>query len=374
MRVVIVSKTFVFDAAQRQLEWLARQPDIELTLISPDQWQSDDGRLLRFVPRFVEGYAVRTLPLRFNGRYHLFLYRGLSHVIRAIAPDIVHIDEEPYNPAGIQAQRAAETAGARSVFTVLQNLYKQYPPPYSFIERYNLRHTAHMIACNADAARVVRRKGYDGPLSTFAVYGVDPDLYAPVGVARARTALVVGYIGRLVLYKGLGVLIEALAGLPEYVQLRLVGSGPDESKLRELVAQHGLVHRVEFVPPVDASQIPKILAGMDVLVLPSLTQSNWMEQFGRVLIEAMSCEVPVIGSRSGEIPNVIGDAGLVVPEGDVEALRQALRQLATNESLRAGYARAGRQRVLAEFTQERVAAKLMTVYATVLAGNPKVIL
>jgi glycosyltransferase involved in cell wall biosynthesis len=84
------------------------------------------------------------------------------------------------------------------------------------------------------------------------------------------------------------------------------------------------------------------------------------------LIEAMACGVPVIGSNSGEIPRVIGEAGLVVPEGDVAALREAIRHLAGDQELRQRLAAAGRARVLAHFTQEQVARKLAAVYASVL--------
>ena len=78
---------------------------------------------------------------------------------------------------------------------------------------------------------------------------------------------------------------------------------------------------------VPSTEIPRLLNELDVLVLPSLTRRNWKEQFGRILIEAMACEVPVVGSSSGEIPHLIADAGLVFPEGDVEALRDALCKL-----------------------------------------------
>lgn len=369
MRVAIVSKTFIYDAAQRQLEWLARIPGIEVTLITPAEWRNDDGRTLPFTPRFTHGYATRPLPVRFNGRYHFYMYRGLSDVVRAIAPDILHIDEEPYNPAGAQAQRIAERVGARTLFVVLQNLYKAYPPPFSLLEQYNYRHTAHIIACNADAGEVVRRKGYRGPLSTFAVYGVDPDVYTPTERRGDRGEFVIGYLGRFVLYKGLGVLIEAMRGLPENCQLRLVGSGPDKDELERLAREHGVAGRVEFAPAVAAAEAPRVLADMDALALPSLTRPNWMEQFGRVLIEAMGCGVPVVGSDSGEIPRVIGDAGVVVPEGNVEALRSALRELAERPDRRRELAARGRARVLANFTQEQVARKLAAVYKQALSGR-----
>ncbi len=105
---------------------------------------------------------------------------------------------------------------------------------------------------------------------------------------------------------------------------------------------------------------------LDVLVLPSRTQPNWKEQFGRVLIEAMSCGVPVIGSTCGEIPQVIGEAGLVFPEGDVAALRAALSRLIDQPELRAELARRGRARVLAEFTQAAIARRHVAVYQAML--------
>lgn len=371
MRVVIVSKTFVFDAAQRQLEWLGRQPEVDLTLVTPQEWRSDDGRLLPFIPRFTEGYQARPLAVRFNGKYHFYVYRGLGDVIREIRPDIVHIDEEPFNPAGAQAQRAADRVGARSLFVVLQNLYKTYPPPFSLLEQFAYRHTAHIIACNASAGEVVRRKGYSGPLSTFSVYGVDPDLYRPLPRDKRGEGVVIGYIGRLVLYKGLGVLIEALAGLPVNCRLRLVGSGPDKDELERLARRLGVAERVEFAPAVAAADVPTVLSGMDIFVLPSLTQSNWMEQFGRVLIEAMGCGVPVVGSESGEIPHVIGDAGVITPEGDVKALREALAALAGDPARRETLAEQGRARTLAHYTQEQVARDILRVYRQILAEKPR---
>ncbi|HEX9037240.1 MAG TPA: glycosyltransferase family 4 protein [Ktedonobacterales bacterium] len=372
MRVVVVSKTFVAESSQRMLEELALAPDMELTLITPPEWRSDDGRTLPFVPTYTRGFQVRPLPIVFNGRYHFYMYRGLSTTVRELQPDIVHIDEEPYNPAGAQAQRAAGLAGAKSVFVVLQNLYKVYPFPYSAMERYNYERTSHVIAVNAAAGDVSRRKGYKGPLSVFTVYGIDPDLYQPMPRSEPRPAsdtVVIGYLGRLTLYKGAGLLIEALASLPPRYRLRFIGSGPDEATLRQMVDERNLGARVDFHPAVPTTGVPAALAEVDMLAVPSMTQPNWMEQFGRVLIEAMACGTPVIGSNSGEIPRVIGDAGIITQEGDVGALRAALLRLGENPQARAAFAQAGRQRALSEFTNLAAAQNIYRVYQSVLAAG-----
>jgi glycosyltransferase involved in cell wall biosynthesis len=115
--------------------------------------------------------------------------------------------------------------------------------------------------------------------------------------------------------------------------------------------------------------MPDVMRTFDVLVGPSLTTARWKEQFGRMLVEAMACGVPVIGSDSGEIPRVIDACGLVVPEGDAAALRLALEQLQGDRTLRGRLGRAGRQRVLEHFTQEAVAVRTVDAYRRLLGGR-----
>lgn len=375
MRVALLSKTYVANTAQRQLEVLAEQPGVELTLITPPEWHMDDGRVWPFVPTYTRGYAVRQAPLVFNGNYHLYMYRDLGGILRELRPDVLHIDEEPYNPASYRAQRLADRLAIPTVFTALQSQYRVYPPPYSWIERYNFHHTAHIISANADVEDVLRRKGFEGGSSALYVYGVDPAIFAPqpdVPRAAGKGTIVAGYFGRLLLDKGLGILIEALATLPANYRVRLVGSGPDREALQALAASQGTADRVEILPAVPTEQVPGAMAQLDMFVLPSLTRPNWKEQFGRVLIEAMACGVPVIGSDSGEIPRVVADAGLIVPEGDAVALAGAIHRLGEDAALRGQYARRGREHVLANHTLEHVAERLVGVYRQALTRRASV--
>jgi glycosyltransferase involved in cell wall biosynthesis len=124
--------------------------------------------------------------------------------------------------------------------------------------------------------------------------------------------------------------------------------------------------QVAFDAARPSGDVPAYLNQLDVLVLPSRTQSNWKEQFGRVLVEAMACGVPVVGSTCGEIPNVVGDAGLVFPEGDTDALRGRLNQLMTTPELRCRLGQAGRERVLAHFTQAEIARRTVELYRALL--------
>jgi len=367
MRVALLSKTYLFEGAQRQLEVLAALPDVDLTLITPRGWRSKDGHDLTFVPRYTTGYGVRPVDLLLGGRYHLFLYRGLARVLHEVQPDILHIDEEPYNPAAAHAQLVASRLRIPTVQVTLQNIYRRTPLPWSWIERYNFRQADHIIAANAEAEMVLRRKGYRGQSSVRYIYGVDPDIYIPqLRAPRQDDHIMVGYVGRQLFDKGLGVLLDALAHLPERYRARLIGIGPDREELQKRAAALGLTDRVEFASGVPTSEIPRVMSEFDLFVLPSLTRPNWKEQFGRVLIEAMSCGVPVIGSDSGEIPHVVADAGIIAPEGDAAALADAIARLGEHPDLRAEYAQRARAHVLANHTLEQVARRFVSLYGEML--------
>jgi glycosyltransferase involved in cell wall biosynthesis len=149
-------------------------------------------------------------------------------------------------------------------------------------------------------------------------------------------------------------------------RLELIGSGPLRANLQSRAAELGATDRVAFRDQIPSGEVPEALRGLHVLVLPSYTRSFWKEQFGRALVEAMACGIPVIGSDSGEIPRVIGDAGLVTPEGDADALAAALTRLFSDVDLHQRLARLGRERVLARFTHEQVAEQTVGLYRELL--------
>jgi glycosyltransferase involved in cell wall biosynthesis len=131
----------------------------------------------------------------------------------------------------------------------------------------------------------------------------------------------------------------------------------------------GIADRVTFIEWIASTEMPQQYAEIDVLVLPSLTRPNWKEQFGRVLVESMAAARPVIGSDSGAIPGVIGNGGLVFPEGDVAALAEHLHTLQTKADLRLILGDIGRKRVLEHFTHERIATATVNVYREICQSN-----
>jgi glycosyltransferase involved in cell wall biosynthesis len=361
----MISKACIVGAYQRKLEELARFPGMELLVAVPPYWR-DGKRILPLERAYTFGYELHVLPMVFNGNFHVHFYRGLDALVQRFRPEIMHIDEEPYNLATFQAMRSAQRHGAQALFFTWQNLLRRYPPPFSSFERYNLAHAACAIAGNEEAQDVLRAKGYRGVIHVLPQFGVDPALYRQERPPHASTTFVIGYIGRLVEEKGVHNLLHAVAGLHGDWILKLIGTGPYATSLRALCVQLGIEKHVIWAGQVPSAEIPRALNELDVLVLPSLTRRNWKEQFGRILIEAMACEVPVVGSSSGEIPHLIADTGLIFPEGDVEALRDALCKLMQEPELCLELGQKGRARVMAHYTQQQIAAETHALYQGLL--------
>jgi glycosyltransferase involved in cell wall biosynthesis len=364
MRVLMLSKALVTGAYQRKCELIAAHPDVQLTVLVPSAWRTGN-QLTRLERIHVQNYTLSEIPIRFNGNFHLHHYPTLEREIQALRPDVVHIDEEPYNFATWLALRSARSVRAKSLFFTWQNLNRTYPPPFSLFERYAFTHSDYAIAGNRDAVNVLRAKGYHGAVSVIPQFGVDPEVYRP-GAPRDHAVFRVGYVGRLVHEKGIDMLLRAVAVLPEVVHLDIIGTGEEQNALQQLATQLNLFERVRFLGALPSMEVPARMAAFDVLVLPSITQSNWKEQFGRVLIEAMACGVPVIGSTCGEIPNVIGDAGMIFTERFEDELRESIEFLLLEPDRRTRYAALGRARVLEHYTMQRIADETVAVYRNML--------
>ncbi len=368
MRVLMISKACVVGQYQTKLEELAKFPDIDLAVAVPPFWRDERG-ILRLERAHTRGYKLIVTPIRFNGNFHLHYYPELPSLLKDLQPQIVHIDEEPYNYATFHAMRSAHRVNARTLFFTWQNILRHYPPPFSILESYVLNHSDYAIAGNQEAVDVLRSKHYRAPIRVIPQFGIDPSEFVGVREKMKDGTFHIGFAGgRLVEEKGVQVLLRAVAGLEGSWILRLLGDGPYKSRLQALARKLKIESSVQWEPRRASTDMPAFYRDLDVLVLPSLTRTNWKEQFGRVLIEAMACEVPVIGSNSGEIPNVIGDAGIIFSEGDAGALCAQLATLMRDPSRRAQLGARGRARVLENYTQARVAEETYAVYREMLGS------
>ena len=385
MKVLLLSHTCISrTAGQPKAHALAAFPDVDLTLLVPDrmktygQWH--DAETPDPIPAF--RYAIgRTRWRSVRGLWYLQHYSDtLPRLLSETQPDVVDVWEEPWSLACAQAVSLTRRLcpAAKIIVETEQNLYKRLPPPFRQFQSFSLRRADYVVARNEEAVTVLRRKGYAGPVEVVP-NAVDCDLFRPLPPEeglRQRAALgwggagefVVGYVGRLVPEKGLADALTAVARLPERVRLAFVGEGPLREALAEQAERLGIADRVHLAGNRPLTSLPECMSAMSVLILPSRTTATWKEQFGRVLIEAGACALPVVGSDSGAIPEVIADAGLTFPEGDAAALTDRLHTLLSHPDQCTDYGRIGRERAQNQFSWQKVAGRMHEIYRQLTDG------
>ena len=366
MWVLRVSHSAVVDV-WRERERSLRRAGHRVDVVSAQTW-SEGGRSVAIEPRCDETvFAART----FGSHPALFLYdprplwRALGQPV-----DVIDIHEEPFAlaTAEVLALRWLRRRRAPYLLYSAQNLDKRYPVPFRWFERAALRRAAGVNVCNSSAARIVERKGFPGRARVIDL-GVDLSLFTPGHAGQGpepepepepRNVRIVGYIGRLDAAKGVDVLLRA-AALEPSLQLVVAGSGPQRDQLLDLARTLEIADRVDFLGALSPEQLPGFYRSVDVLAVPSLTTPTWMEQFGRVALEAMACGVPVVVSDSGALPEVVGEAGIVVTEGNAAELAKALAEVVNDPDVARRLRTAGLARARAA-SWDRVASAHEAMY------------
>jgi phosphatidylinositol alpha-1,6-mannosyltransferase len=245
-----------------------------------------------------------------------------------------------------------------------------------------LRGAAGVIAAGEyPAAACVRTAGR--PLPHIVIPpGVDPQRFRPID-ARERGAvrrtyrldpnrpLIVG-LSRLVPRKGFDILIQALAGLDDSVQLAIGGSGRDERRLMDLAVSHQVHPRVRFLGRVPDAELAPLYASADVFSMPCRDRWGGLEAegFGIVFVEASACGVPSVAGRSGGSHEAVvdGETGFVVEPRDVDSVRDALARLLGDDTLRAHMGAAARDRAVRELSYDVLVSKLLPLTRGDLGG------
>ncbi len=374
IRVMSVSHSATRAGAGRmRYEALAGDPALDLTLVVPRVWHEYGQAHPEHGEPSRTGLHVEISPARLTRagpvKWYLHHYPRLGQLIRTLQPDVLHLWEEPWSAVALQAAllRDQFAPQAALVLETDQNIYRRLPIGFEQIRRYTLGRSELMIARGQEALAVVRQAGFSGP-HEFVEYGIDTGTFFPRAAPRpGGRPFRIGYVGRFVPEKGLMDVVEALHRCRRPIEFEVIGDGPQRAALMERAAVLGLQDRVRLLEPRSPAGVATFMSSLDALVLMSRTTPTWKEQFGRVIIEAHACGVPVIGSSSGSIPLVIGAGGWIVRESDVGALATMLDRLAEapQEVRQAGAA--GLDAVHRRFSISVVSASLKRAWTRALA-------
>jgi len=391
MKILVVSHTYIVPLNREKLRLLSYlEPDLDVTIVVPQTWQPGGVQNRQVKTEFYQENNFRVIPIANwsqNNQGLLTFGWPIVTLLQSFKPDIIQVEQGVKSLAYAQliALNKFLKLGAKNILFTWWNIPYHLKFPLAWLESYNLHHTNGLIGGNQDAVNILRSHGYQQKAMVMPQLGVDETLFYAQDQSTLRQSLglnkedfVIGYIGRFVREKGLLTLLESLATITDQAwKLLLVGRGEFKTSLQQAANQQGISDRLIWVENVAHDQIVNYVNVMQVLVLPSetsyaqtsLTAKGWKEQFGHVLIEAMACKIPVIGSDSGEIPNVIGEAGLIFPEGQSQELTICLKQMIEQTHLREVLAQKGYERVIKEYTNQALAQRLLAFYKNVLTEN-----
>lgn len=302
---------------------------------------------------------------------------GLTRLLRSVKADVYHF-HSPYPWGEIVALRASLPAPI--VVTYYHEVVRQrllgalYRP---FLSRF-LAKAARIVVWTPEAlARSSLLRGYAAK-TTVMPGGIDTAPFVPTERSRQAAAAlrravapsgpVILFVGRLVYYKGLDVLLRAMASVRG--TLLVVGQGPLDGELRARAAALNIADRVRFVGTVAASDLPLYYQASDVLVLPSTEPT---EAFGLVQVEAHVSGIPSVCTDLGTgttFVNVHGTTGLVVPPRDPRRLAEAVAHLLDDPGLRHRLGLAAQRRALAEFDVRGCARRWLALYRSVTETAP----
>ncbi|NUO62313.1 MAG: glycosyltransferase [Gemmatimonadaceae bacterium] len=282
--------------------------------------------------------------------------------------DVVHVHWPlPLAALGWAASRAARAPTVTLFYGVELRWVASGMRALRGFLRWAIRRSDAVVAISSYTAREVEAL-QPGPVE---VIPYTFELSAP-GVRRPRNdgAFEILFVGRLVERKGVVNLVDALAALPDSLNARLVVivDGPETERIRSRAAERGVAGRVELRGRQPDEALREAYASTDVFVLPAIVDSRGdTEGLGVVLLEAMNFGVPVIGSASGGIVDIVLDeeTGLLVPPGDVAALAAALERLARDPSFARRLGESGQRFVAEKFSWAAIVERWMAVYSRV---------
>ncbi len=400
MKVLIVSHSYIAQENRKNLKPVGLGSDIKAVV---PNWVYDRvlGRL--YARSGPDIFVFKRVPLP---RVQ-FLLGSFDLGLRQFQPDIVHIEYDPWAPIFWQAYFAKRLFANKAalVCTVKKNTFRKLPQPLQLLKNgvanFFIKRVDHFMAVNS-GVKAIYTKHFnvaEADITEVQHLGLDTTLFAPINRPMKRAnksyseadlktrdpvenSVIIGYCGRLDPHKGVMDLIAALELLRAEglaVRVQLLGKGSLYDAIQNKADQQqeteykNETHEknkawIELVPPVPHDKVNLFMQGLDIFVMPARITPDHEEHDGHALMEAMACGIACIGTNSGVIPEILSEgSGLLVPEQDVLALADAIKQLCKSVELRQRLGQEAHEKVVSQFSIEAIAAKKFELYEKVLS-------
>lgn len=290
---------------------------------------------------------------------------ALRRVISDFHPDLIQVEEAPASPAATAVAAAARRMRIPYVVFSLESLFRRR----GFLEqrryRNTLRHASGVIGGNQLAKALLKEQAPSALATVLPQTGLSPA--APATRDSSRRSLNLGFVGRLVPERGAETLLRACGQLFGPWALTVVGTGPEQEPLEELAQRLGLASRIRWLGGIPRSELEAVWNELDCLVVPSRDTPTWVERTAPVLLDAMARGIVPVVTRAGALPEIVGNAGIVVD--DAESLSLALQELLAEPERLVSLGQRARQRILEEYVDSAVAQRTIAYWGQILARH-----
>lgn len=357
MRAVVLSHEYADPARRGKLKALAGL-GCAITAAVPGGTSGADGPLR--IASIRAGRAPGTPERQAWSR------RGLTTLLRDLRPDLVQIEAEPHSRAAAAATAVARRLGIPTVVFSWESLAREYPLFARRRRRLVLAQASGVVGGNTLAAGLLRAMAPEARHAAIPQFGV---LVPPLPEPRPPAGLVVGFIGRLLPARGVDLLLRACNHLLGAWSVAILGTGPAQEDLEAMAQRFGQASRVRWLGGVGRDAIDGFWSEIDVLVVPSRATPDWVERHHPLLLEAMARALPVVVTDTGALPELVGDAGIVV--NDAEPMGLALQHLLADPGERRRRGLAGRQRVMSHFSDSAIAERTLEFWRSVIGTHDR---
>ena len=354
---------------ERKVDYMSQDAGFVFLRVRPNFYEDAYGSL---TSQLEKNHKNDTLFLSLIGKHidpHRVLYGSLTFSMVSFMPDIIHAEDEPDSLATLHVLfvRRLFAPKAKLILHTWQNINRKKRALVQWLTNSALHASTAILSSNVEGVNVLREMGFKGLIEIVPPEGIDTELFKPPVTRKQNVKFTIFYAGRFAEEKGLDTFLEAMSHITREASLILVGEGPLKHTLIERGSRLQINEHVQFLSPVTQDRMPNLYAQADVPVLPSRETSVWKEQYGRFLLEAMARRVPVIGSDSGAIPEVVGDCGLLFQENNAGELTNCLRRLIDSPEFCMELGEKGYKRANVLFSQSEIAHKTAQFYLKVAA-------
>lgn len=282
--------------------------------------------------------------------------KALRELVRDTRPDLIHLIGDPWTPTAEAGAAAARDLKIPYVVVGTSSLGGARGLTARWQANRVRDGAAGLAGITKPALDLLSVQAPPAPRAILPQLGFEIPGQPP---QRDRSGTVLfAVVGRIVPERGLDLLLDALAEVYGDWRVQIVGTGPSQESLEAQAQRLGLSARIEWLGGVPRAELGGLWAEADALVAPSRSTPAWVEPSGTMVLEAMAWGVPAIVSRCGALPDVVGDAGMVIDEGDQPALTRALARLVEDPARARTLGAMARERVLEHYGDAAIAERM----------------